>query len=342
MTLRSMSVSIIELSKVAGVSKSTVSRVLNHDPRVSPSAVRAVRTAIERMGYARPVNVGRPRRADAGIRKGAVALLIPDQSPAALKTVLSGRLLHGIEEAFRSRGLTLIVTGLPEGGRLPQSIAQGQVDGVIMRGMTLDRAKLSMLAEMGDAPCVYLFEPRGVLPPNWDIVLEDNDAIAEVAAKWLIGRGATNLLCANGLPGHPSLRHRAQAFERLVSGPGKSASFHSVEAPMPIGPAVAEAVRVSKRPIDGVFVPGGDDQAVDVYRSLVAAGVRPGPECPFICCYNDPLRLATLDPALPNIDIQAEAIGRAAAEMLLWRLQNPKHPRRRMTVAPRLVESPTS
>ena len=127
-----MAISIIELSKVAGVSKSTVSRVLNDHPRVSPEAVEAVRGAVAKLGYARPTRrVGRPRRDPLGIRKGAVAVLFPDTNPDALRTVLSGRLLHGVEEVLRRRGLALMITAMPAADRLPPFIEQRLVDGVL-------------------------------------------------------------------------------------------------------------------------------------------------------------------------------------------------------------------
>lgn len=43
---------------------------------------------------------------------------------------------------------------------------------------------------------------------------------------------------------------------------------------------------------------------------------------------------------LPNIDIQPEAIGRTAAERLLWRLDNPKEPTQRLLIAPQLDVKP--
>ena len=43
--------SVIEVAKVAGVSKSTVSRVINDHPSVSPEALRLVHEAIEQLNY---------------------------------------------------------------------------------------------------------------------------------------------------------------------------------------------------------------------------------------------------------------------------------------------------
>jgi LacI family transcriptional regulator len=331
----SMGTSIIELSKVAGVSKSTVSRVLNQDPRVSAEAVEAVQRAVDQLGYSRPQHqVGRPRRMPNGIRKGTVVLLFPDVDPRAMRTVLSARLLHGVEEALRRKGMGLLITGLPGDGRMPQSIQQRQVDGVIVRGAPQFAAARTMIHEgIGKLPCVHLFEPRGAIPPTWDVVLEDNDVIAELAADYLYTRGRRNFAMINLLPEHPSLRHRGRAFRDAAEDRGATVHFFN-EPGRSVSELVEAALAKYQGKLDGVFVPGSDDHVVEVYRALQAQGCRPVDDADFICCYNDPQRLSTLDPRLANLDIQPEAIGRAAAETLLWRLQNPKEPQRRLAIAP--------
>ena len=321
----SMGISIIELSKVAGVSKSTVSRVLNQDPRVSSEAVEAVQRAVDKLGYSKPRHqVGRPRRMPSGIRKGTIVLLFPDVDPRAMRTVLSARLLHGVEEAVRRKGMGLLITGLPDDGRLPQCIQQRQVDGVIVRGAPPSAAERVMIHEgIGKMPCVNLFEPRGYIPASWDVVLEDNDMIAELAAGYLIKRGRKNLAMINLLPEHPSLRHRGRAFRDAAEDAG--ATVHFFNEPGKTSAQLVEAALAQYGGnLDGVFVPGSDDHVVEVYRALQAQGRQPVDDADFICCYNDPQRLSTLDPRLANLDIQPEAIGRAAAETLLWRLQNPR------------------
>ena len=183
------------------------------------------------------------------------------------------------------------------------------------------------------------------MPSTWDVALEDNDAIALVAKDYLVGRGRKNLAFVNLLPEHPSLRHRGRAFADAVQEAGGSvrvvsAAVSADEAVARLLDGVADAPTAAQGAYvpDGLFVPGPDTSVVEIYRALERRGLRPGRELDFVSCNNDPQRLATLDPRLPNIDIQPEAIGRAAAETLLWRLQYPKEPQRRLTVAPVLVE----
>lgn len=119
---------------------------------------------------------------------------------------------------------------------------------------------------------------------------------------------------------------------------GSTAHVEVIQSAQPTSEILDGPLQAAGGLFDAVFVTGGDDMVVEVYRALRDTGHHVGSQCAFVCCYNDPARLATLDPSLPNIDIQPEAIGRAAAEMLLWRLANPNAEQRRLSVGPRLVE----
>lgn len=334
-----MPASIVQLSERAGVSKSTVSRVLNDDPRVSEQAVQAVRAAAAELGYTGPLRPGRPKGTRNGVRKRSVALLFPDPNPAALRTVLSARLILGIESTLREAGLSLIVTGLTASHRLPVCLEQGLVDGFIMRGAVLDRSRFGLIEQCPVPARIYLFEPRSPLGPGWDVVFEDNDEIAALASRWLVERNAKRILCVNRIPTHPSLRHRCQALVSQLAS--SSAKVHVLSTDQPLLEPLRYALgQLDGRP-DGVFVTGPDDSVVETYRALRQLGIKVGgasSECPLISCNNDPDRLATLDPELPNLDIQPEALGRAAADMLLWRLKHPKDPARRLTLTPALVQ----
>lgn len=334
---RGMSVSLVKVSKVAGVSKSTVSRVLNQDPRVSQEAIRAVQEAVARLGYVRPEGMGRPRRSSNGLTKGSIALVFPDTNPAAIRTVLSGRILLGVEEVLRSRGINLTITGLPGPDRLPAAVEQRQVDGCLIRGTAPESGRRSFIESFGRLPCVMVFAPKGPTPDRWDVVQEDNEAISRLALDYLVSRRRRRLTFLSTQPDHPSFRVRQRAF--LEFAEQASLTVHVVSSST-FSPEklVEQALTLPGGRPDGIFVPGGDDAVVEVYRSLTARGVVVGRDLDLISCNNDGIRLATLDPRLPNIDINAEAIGRAAAEALLWRLKNPRDPQRRLTIAPTLTD----
>ncbi|MGN6725356.1 MAG: LacI family DNA-binding transcriptional regulator, partial [Tepidisphaeraceae bacterium] len=144
--------SITDVSKEAGVSIATVSRVINGHPHVSDDTVRAVHDAIKRTGY--HVNTSAAKR-DGSRSTGNIAVLFPDANQEALRTPLSGHLIHGIDEGLRLNGLTMIVTGLQPDQSAPSCMLDRKVDGVIVRG---SRQAVEMTDILTMFPTVWVFE----------------------------------------------------------------------------------------------------------------------------------------------------------------------------------------
>lgn len=341
--------SVQRVSKKAGVSVATVSRVINHSPHVSPKTVAIVKAAMERIGYVPPPvekRQRRRRRVLPGIRQGSIALLFPDVDNRALRTALSGRFMHGVGEILRARGLNMIVTPLDAGFAEPPCLRDGLVDAVIVRGLASRDQVLPML---GDLPCVWLLD--GDLPLRGDQVLEDNGSVARMAIEHLRSRGCERVAVMNPMGLHYGYRSRCEWFAIHARRSGLSLSEFilrdQVEVSMIQGPAfddilkrlgqlVADLVETSPRP-QGVFLPFPDDLITFVYRELQERGVKPGRDIHIVCCSYDPPRLATLDRSIANIDILPEAMGRAAVETLMWRMRHPSEPQRRVMVMPSLV-----
>jgi DNA-binding LacI/PurR family transcriptional regulator len=148
--------SVADISNTAGVSMATVSRVLNRRPHVSRENVDAVQEAIKNAGYSRK---GRHRRDAIGwhnrASSGQIAVLFPDTNQGALRTRLSGRLLHGIESALQRRGLTMAVSNLAEDGQMPLCMALGRIDGVIVRNVA---PATEMHRLQPKIPAVWIFQ----------------------------------------------------------------------------------------------------------------------------------------------------------------------------------------
>jgi LacI family transcriptional regulator len=328
-----MSVTVSRVARAAGVSPATVSRVLNGSPLVAPPTAAAVERAVTKLGYRRPSSGprGRPRRA---LRTGNAAFLVPDTRAAALRTPLTAQLVHAIERALARGRVNLIVTHLRSGGDVPSCLGRREVDGVMVRAggdvSKLERA----LAEL---PCVVIFETSR--RPGWaDQVHPDNAAIGHLAFSYLAGRGRSRLAVVRSLRGHASERVRTESFLSAASEAGVPAELLKGGD---IGRLAEQAWgrrgRGEPGRVDGFFIPLGDANVEGAYRALASLGADPCGDVDIVSCNNDPARLGALDPRLANIDIRAEHVGKTAAELLLRRVQNPKEPQRRVTIAPRLV-----
>lgn len=345
--------SIVDVSRRAGVSVATVSRVINNNPRVSPSAVGAVRRAMAELNYTPPPPERRYRRRPHTARKpngvlhGNAALLFPDSRDMALRTALSGRLMHGMNEALLGRGLHMIVTPLMPDGSLPACIANREVDGVIVRGATEVTEISELLAPLG-VPVVWLMTTNPEVPSVGDQVMEDVAELGALGADYLLRRGHRKLVAINPVPGHASYGVRIEAFVKAVKqrtardaaeGVESGIGVEVIEAEASMEDLIRRVVAWEKETLSevGLFLPLPDNELSAAYRVLREMGVTPGRDIGFIGCSYDPTRLGTLDPGLANVDVRAEAIAAAAGELLLWRLTHREEPRRRVMVAPGLV-----
>jgi LacI family repressor for deo operon, udp, cdd, tsx, nupC, and nupG len=325
--------SVSEISKLSGVSIATVSRVLNRNPQVSPASVAAVQQAAARIGYTPQQRYRRrPRPGALGIgpRSGNIALLFPDSWDYAMRTPLSGRFMHGVTEALMPKHLNMLCTPLQASGDLPLCISQRQVDGVIVRG-AVPVAHLE--SKLKDLPVVWLLETPEI-PSIGDQVLEDTSAIGQMAAKYLLDRGGRNFVVVNHLPDHPCYQRRTDAFASAARRAGADVQVLLNDTPIKLADRILD---LSPRPA-GLFVPFADQETMLLYRRLLERGVRPGADIDWVGTCYDTQSLSALYPMLANIDIRAEALAQAAAEMLLWRLRHPGDPQRRLMISPTLVQ----
>jgi DNA-binding LacI/PurR family transcriptional regulator len=120
-----------EVARVAGVSRATVSRVVNGSPKVSADVRRTVERAIDRLGYI-------PNRAARSLvtrRSDSIAVVITEPSSRLFSDPFFPRLVRGISAALSVRDLQLVLL-MPDDAddeqRTVRYLTAGHVDGVIL------------------------------------------------------------------------------------------------------------------------------------------------------------------------------------------------------------------
>ncbi len=327
-------VTATDVARAAGVSVATVSRVINDEPVTAPATAAAVQRVIARLGYAPPPRQQRFRRQGrkpGGPRLLQAALLFPDVAARAMRTPLSAALAHGAEGWLAEHDASLVVTHLRPDRDLPVCIARGQVQGVMLRGGVIPPPLLMRLRRQ---PCVWVFE-TDLLPAGMDQALPDSETIGYLACDYLLDRGARPLRCSAVLAAHPAFRLRTRCFCDRAAARGVAVALHAGEAAA--RPLTAQLRAWLQRP-GGLFLPGGETELQEALIALLAAGHPVHPACHVVVCSNEPAALRRLAPRIVNLDIQAERVGRTAAELLAWRVQHPQEAPRRVLIPPRFDE----
>ncbi|MFG2662535.1 LacI family DNA-binding transcriptional regulator, partial [Streptomyces sp. NPDC048425] len=136
-------VTINDVGAAAGVSTSTVSRVLNGTARVDPELARRVHDAVAELGY-------RPNAAAQGLARGeagAIGVLVPDLANPYFPDVLKS-----VSAVARSHGRRVMIMESDEDAASEPALAEdlmGCCDGVLLCSPRMERAALVDLALRG-------------------------------------------------------------------------------------------------------------------------------------------------------------------------------------------------
>src|SRR5438552_6873601 len=339
--------SIRNVAQLAGVSTSTVSRVLNERPNVAAATVESVRRAMRELSFSPSIRRGalRPRMTD-GLKTATMAFIVFGTS-GSRPTPAFERLLRGVSEQASKTNLSLIFSFVSDPRQLPPRITERRVDGLLLHG---ERPALDVQMRLQTLPTVWLMaNPQR---PEWgDQVMPDNSAIGAMAARYLLRRGHRRLAYL-GTASSWSLEIRSLAFAHAATEAG--AQVEIIEAPeqhsddfwqrdglSSAARAIAERLAKSGSHPTGLFI--AEDRLVPMFDAAVrlhGASNGNGHSVDIISCNNERSHFAGLESVPATIDIRADAIGRLGVERLIWRLRNPDLSERiRCMVEPMLVEA---
>ena len=126
--------SISKVAKLAGVSSSTVSRVINNHPRVAPETVQSVRKAMKELGYTPSDRRPGPKPAlRMRIGTGNIVFLVLGTSGERATPAFED-LLRGVSMGASQNELNLVFTHVPDAEHVPARILDQKMDGVLLHG----------------------------------------------------------------------------------------------------------------------------------------------------------------------------------------------------------------
>ncbi|MBS1906476.1 MAG: LacI family DNA-binding transcriptional regulator [Actinobacteria bacterium] len=151
---------IVDVATAAGVSRGTVSRVLNGGHWVSPDARTAVEKAIKQTGY----RINAHARSLATARAGSIAFLLTESQERLFADPNFAILMRGAAEALAERDLPLVLLmagSADEQRRATDFILGGHVDGALLVSSHRDRTPFLKTLLDADVPIVSCGVPLG-------------------------------------------------------------------------------------------------------------------------------------------------------------------------------------
>jgi DNA-binding LacI/PurR family transcriptional regulator len=309
---------IMDIARLAGVSKSTVSRALSDSPLVSRETRRLIKGLAEKHQFsidaaARRLSLRRSRTIGF-VTHGC-------HKEFSCTDLFTLELMGGISAGLHAGGYDLLLVNVDprDTGWAPEYLNSGRADGFILVMPSRKQTHVRTLLEL-EAPFIMW----GVPPARCKCcsVAGDNVRGGRLAAEHLIAIGRKRIAFVGGPPREVEVRQRLEGYRQVLR-----------EASLPADPALVAYGDYSDRSgaeatlrlleqapdLDAVFVTG-DMMAVAVLRALRARGRRV-PEDVAVVGYDD-LSIAQLSvPPLTTVSQTVPLAGRILAENLLQYLE---------------------
>ncbi|SAK46957.1 ribose operon repressor [Caballeronia pedi] len=304
---------ILDIARTAGVSKSTVSLVLQENPRIPADTAEKVRQAARQLGYV----YNRGAAALRGRRSATIGMVIND-----LTNPFFVELLVAIERVLAEAGYTTLMAHTAESvttqTRVLRSMREQNVAGLIMSpALGTDESLPTEIRSWG-TPLVLVMRPMG---DDVDTVGVDNAFGFALATAHLIAQGHTRIAFAGNRKGYAVANQRREGYlstmkkhELLVADEW----VVDVELTPQGGQKAVRAIfEMAIRPTAVLCY--NDQVAIGVLHELDRMGKRAGKDLAVVGCDNIVAAEHT-NPPLTTLAAGSDKLGMLASETLLSRL----------------------
>lgn len=321
-----------DVAKLAKVSTSTVSHVINKDRFVSEEVASKVHEAIKQLNYA-PSALARSLKVK---QTKTIGMIVTASSNPFYAEVVTG-----VEQSCYERGYSLVLCNTAEDSNRfnhnIETLLQKRVDGLIMMCTEGHQLEPDLLNRYPAIPIVMMdwspFEQR-------HDVIQDNSLIGgQLACQYLISKGHTKIACIAGPADKATALQRLEGFRiamqqanlNIQNGFEQYCKFEFEGGKI----AMQALLALSNRPT-AVFA-GNDAIAVGVYQAIFEANLTI-PNDISVIGYDDIALSSYMTPPLTTIHQPKDALGELAVDALLHRIAHPDRKGQILSLTPELVE----
>lgn len=341
-----------DVARAAGVSRATVSRVINGVRNVDPAIQEVVRQAVSVTGYA-PNRAARSlvtRRADAlalvvtgaGVEAeaGAGRERVGGGAGSFTAQVFAdpffGRVVTGVVNYLRPRGMHPVLMFAETSRARDEVVAylrQGSADGALIVSTHAEDPLPGLLTEAGLAAVLYARPARPVPISYVDLAHQDG---ARLAAEHLLARDCRRIATISGPLDVPAGQARLAGFRDTMARHGHPYTpIAEGRFTQESGEAAMERLLAEHPDLDGVFA-ANDLMAMGACHVLREHGRRV-PEDVAVVGFDDSSAALACRPPLTTVRQPVEEMAAEMARLLLDRLARPASPATSVIFEPELV-----
>jgi DNA-binding LacI/PurR family transcriptional regulator len=323
-----MAVTIYAIAKRAGVSSSTVARVLRGDVkslsgRCAERAAR-IRQLAKEMGYQRNW------RAQAFSRCKTHAVGLFHTHTAWIHEGTMGEIAGGFTMGMHDHGYHVVIVPYDEGGEWQELLRDGRLDGIAISHFLPDDARVAV--EESALPRVLLMDKT---ISNWPCAVTDDEGGAYTATRRLIelGHRRIAMYLHNSIRKHFSVDDRHAGYEKAMKQAGLQDFIQFWHVP--------------EEKLPGILFSGANRptavlcychlEAMAVYLAAWRRGVMI-PDDLSVIAFNDLPTTHYMTPPLTTIGFNTTHIGRVGANLLVKQIEADDVEPERVVITQRLIE----
>jgi LacI family transcriptional regulator len=309
-------VTIVDIARAAGVSKSTVSLVISGSALVKAETRQRVRAVVDELGYVYHRGAANLRLA----RSNIVGMVIND-----LSNPFFAELAVGIEAALQGSDYIPVIANTAESltrqARVLRTMREHDAAGLIL--CPAGGTQAEALADFAAAGIPVVLAMRRVPGAMVSAVVPDNRAGAMAAVAHLARLGHRRLAFLGGLASMTAFAERSQGFRDGLAEAGLAADPSAIVPAMPTraGGAAAMAAALALTPAPTAALCFNDIVAIGAVHALARHGLRAGADFAIVG-FDDIAEAAHMSPPLTTVAVDASGLGAHAARMLLRRIES--------------------
>jgi DNA-binding LacI/PurR family transcriptional regulator len=310
-------ITIRDVARAAGVSLSTVSRVLHGNPTVRPDLQERVLETVQRLNY-------QPNRMAQRLRSNAsniIGLVISD-----IENPFFTSIVRGVEDVAYGQFMNVILCNTDEDPlkqrRYIDIMAEERAAGLIIAPVHEERTLDSLLElQKGGVPVVLV--DRNIGADQIDAVLVDNFAGAYSATRHLIDCGRKRIAIVNGETRIETFADRYEGYARALADAGIPLDMKLV---VETAPRINESQQATSRLLEADHKP----DAIFAGNNLITLGVLKAakqvnmtiPQDMALAGFDDMPWSSELCPSITSVAQPTYELGQEAARLLIRRMKD--------------------
>ncbi|MCL6585482.1 MAG: LacI family transcriptional regulator [Anoxybacillus sp.] len=325
-----MKVTIYDVAKEAGVSISTVSRVINNTGRISDKTRKKVLKVMEALHY-QPSMVA---SALTGKRTRTIGLIIPD-----VANPFFAEIARKVEDRGRELGFNLLMCNTDNNAETEEMylslLKQKSVDGIIIGTTTKNYTVLNELLQ-AQFPIAFIAQDIPELAIN--VVKVDDFLGGYQAVSHLVSLGHKKIAIMLGNLNRTSDKDRLHAYQQVLKESDLEYDENLIvytDYSMEDGKRAARELLTSSQRPTAIFA-CFDSLAVGIYQAAKELGVSI-PEDLSVVGFDNTILSTIVDPPLTTVAQPIDEMGRQVVDLIIKEIDGEKHIKQRIVLPPELV-----